>query len=337
MAVRADSQCNTCLEWAERCSLLCSATAILFGYLVMFSVATSHIHPTLDLASHTSWHLFVGLSIVGCLILMGCIASNSKRQSRWKDRLGMWLIPWVYFLVVTQPWTVLPLAGNDSRAKGLKIYSWNLWVGNSDLEGVVSHLEKQDADIVILIEMGQHHTEIIDKLSETYMCREWIPDGAAGIAVLSRIPNTKFTVLDIANEGMPAIDVDIPSTDRSQAMRILALHTRSPSFHPIRTRQRDHQLSAVTRWVQSTHQPSIVVGDLNISPWSSPFRSLITQGCLLDSRSYRGYFSSWPAPLRMLGIPIDHLLATREILIRYRGVDRVFGPSDHRAISAIVQ
>jgi endonuclease/exonuclease/phosphatase (EEP) superfamily protein YafD len=337
MAVRDNSQSSIWYEWVQRCSLMCSAAAILFGYLVMFSVATSHIHPTLDLASHTSWHLFLGLSIVGCFIFIGCIASNSSWRSRWKDRLGMWLIPWAYFLVVTQPWTIIPLAANDSSAKGLKIYCWNLWVGNGDLQGVVSHLEEQDADIVILIEMGQHHTEIIDKLSKTYMHIEWIPDGAAGIGVLSRIPHTQFTVLDLANEGMPAIDVDVPSTDSSQAMRILALHTRSPSFHPIRTRQRDNQLSAVTRWVQSTNQPSLVVGDLNISPWSSPFRSLTAQGGLLDSRSYRGYFSSWPSPLRMLGIPIDHLLATREIIIRYRGVDHVFGPSDHRAISAIVQ
>ena len=76
-------------------------------------------------------------------------------------------------------------------------------------------------------------------------------------------------------------------------------------------------------------EPTILLGDLNTTPWSHHFRRLLKQTRLLDSLRGHGVQGSWPsflpAPLR---IPIDHVLHSPEVAITGRAI----GPdanSDH--------
>lgn len=294
-------------------------------------------HPVLDLFCHTSWHCFFGLTAIGTVIVLGKVLSTSM-AGRWMVRLWLCAVPWTYFLVVVQPWTTLPFVQNDPSAIGLKIYSWNFLISNNDLEDVVRRVREQNADVVALLEIGEHQVDALKQLAKDYAFHVWIPDGAAGVAVLSKVPNTTFEILDLGGAGMPAVEVNLPANDLSKAMRLLAVHTRSPRLHPMRTKQRDRQLIAIGEWAAAKDGTSYaVVGDLNITPWSRPFSQLLQSGKLRDSRWYRGYYGSWPAPLRFFGIPIDHFLAGDQCEVLYRDVDPYFGLSDHRPIVAIVK
>jgi endonuclease/exonuclease/phosphatase (EEP) superfamily protein YafD len=294
-------------------------------------------HPVLDLFCHTSWHCFFGLTAIGTVIVLGKVLSTSM-AGRWMVRLWLCAVPWTYFLVVVQPWTTLPFVQNDPSAIGLKIYSWNFLISNNDLEDVVRRVREQNADVVALLEIGEHQVDALKQLAKDYAFHVWIPDGAAGVAVLSKVPNTTFEILDLGGAGMPAVEVNLPANDLSKAMRLLAVHTRSPRLHPMRTKLRDRQLIAIGEWAAAKDGTSYaVVGDLNITPWSRPFSQLLQSGKLRDSRWYRGYCGSWPAPLRFFGIPIDHFLAGDQCEVLYRDVDPYFGLSDHRPIVAIVK
>jgi endonuclease/exonuclease/phosphatase (EEP) superfamily protein YafD len=123
---------------------------------------------------------------------------NTSMAGRWNVRLGLWVIPWTYFLFVVQPWTSLPFAKNDPSANGLKIYSWNFLVSNNELEDVAHHVRKQNADVVVLIELGEHQVDALKKFAKEYACHAWMADGVAGVAVLSRVPNTTFEIIDLA-------------------------------------------------------------------------------------------------------------------------------------------
>ena len=74
------------------------------------------------------------------------------------------------------------------------------------------------------------------------------------------------------------------------------------------------------------------MGDLNTSPWSRAFGKMLDQGVILDSRSYRGYYSSWPSLFDAVGIPIDHVLLNDKVKVVCRGVLEEANGSDHRPI-----
>jgi endonuclease/exonuclease/phosphatase (EEP) superfamily protein YafD len=328
------------INWFARGVLLICTTLVCLAWFPMFGSVFSSWHAVLDLFCHTSWHCFFGLTAIGAVIVVGRLL-NTSMAGRWNVRLWLCVVPWSYFLFVVQPWTSLALTKNDPSASGLKIYSWNFLISNSDMEDVMRHVRKQNADVVALIEMGEHQVDALKELSKDYAYHVWIPDGAAGVAILSKVPNTTFEVLDLGGVGMPAVEVSLPANEKCKAMRLLAVHTRSPRLHPMRTKERDRQLNAIGEWaakVGTSYEASYaVVGDLNITPWSRPFHQLLRSGKLRDSRWYRGYYGSWPAPLRFFGIPIDHFLASDQCDVLYRDVDPYFGLSDHRPIVAIVK
>lgn len=321
----------------DRGLLLISAMLAMFGWLVMTSRILSDMHPIWDLASHLSWHIWVFLSLVMLASCFSLRVFRGERQLRWWHRMVMAFPPWLYFSWVTTPWCMLPLAINDANATGLKILSWNIWIMNKDPELVLGLIRDSNADVVALMEVGPEQALVLKRLESTYPYCHWLPDySARGIAVLSRVQGTRFASVDLASQGMPAIEAEIPATNRHSSYRIMAVHTRSPDLHQ-RTLDRNEQLQSLAEWGAKGDKPSIVIGDLNITPWSPPFSRMIQSGGLQDTRSYRGNFASWPTDLWHFAIPIDHALVSKGASILYRSVGTSAPDSDHRPIEIIVK
>ncbi len=321
----------------DRGMLLLAAMLAMSGWVVMTSRILSDTHPIWDLASHFSWHTWVALSVVlttACFSIRVCFG---EKRLRWWHRLIMGLPPWLYLTWVTTPWSVLPLASNYPDAKGLKILSWNIWVTNSLPEQVLKLVQDSQADVVALIEVGPEQAIVLKQLELKYPYCHWIPDHSSrGIALLSRVEGTHFRSFDLAGQGMPAIEADVPATEIHSSFRVMAVHTRSPDLHQ-RTLDRNEQLRGLSEWAALPGKPRIIVGDLNITPWSPPFSRMLRQGKLEDSRSYRGNFASWPTDLWHLAIPIDHALVTKNTTVLYRSVGASAPDSDHRPIMIIVK
>ncbi len=112
------------------------------------------------------------------------------------------------------------------------------------------------------------------------------------------------------------------------SVRLLGTHPLSPSTEE-RARLRDAQLGFARDWSAESGGRRVVAGDLNATPWSLPFRRLVSGGSLMNSQ--RGYgleltFPSGSSPL--VQVPIDHVLHSDGL----RVIDRRLGPaigSDH--------
>ena len=74
-------------------------------------------------------------------------------------------------------------------------------------------------------------------------------------------------------------------------------------------------------------EPTLIVGDVNASPWSSAFKGLDTTG-LKRAGTLEG---TWPAVMGGLGLPIDQVLVSDHWSIESFKVIDGLG-SDHRAI-----
>jgi endonuclease/exonuclease/phosphatase (EEP) superfamily protein YafD len=96
--------------------------------------------------------------------------------------------------------------------------------------------------------------------------------------------------------------------------------------------RRNEQLEALARHARATTSlPLVVVGDLNVSPFSPQFRHLLEEGRLRSAADGFGWQPTWPSFLLPAGIQIDHALVSPAVTVKAfsRGP---FDGSDHRPI-----
>jgi endonuclease/exonuclease/phosphatase (EEP) superfamily protein YafD len=93
-------------------------------------------------------------------------------------------------------------------------------------------------------------------------------------------------------------------------------------------RQRNQQLQTIASFLRPKTNPVLLLGDLNISPWSYYFEQLLTQANLRNSAYGWGVMPSWPVAFPALLIPIDHCLVSEGITIHQRRNGSAVG-SDH--------
>lgn len=151
------------------------------------------------------------------------------------------------------------------------------------------------------------------------------------ITVLARDPATEV-IVHRASDYFRDWVVEISTELDGEPVSILGAHAVSP-MTPRRAQHRDLVLDWIGAWADRRDAPVVVAGDLNATPWSTNFQATLEQGELTDSLETHGLQPSWPAGLGRLGIPIDHVLHSEELVV----VDRQLGPSfgsDHRMVHA---
>jgi endonuclease/exonuclease/phosphatase (EEP) superfamily protein YafD len=225
---------------------------------------------------------------------------------------------------------VAPLFFGPSRPDSgeLRILSFNVLASNRRFEEVIDFIRATDADVVILHEVTSRWEDAIEEASLTF--EDWPYE-----VTEARARGDLFGSLALVEAGADvesfgfglrdprAIEILLPD-----GVAVLAVHPLSPSSE-FRAEQNDRQLQFAADWVAGQDGPAIIVGDFNATPWSYPFRRLVSSADLSNSARGFGLDLSYPAngnPL--LRIPIDHLLFSDGLAV----VDRRLGPamgSDH--------
>lgn len=146
-----------------------------------------------------------------------------------------------------------------------------------------------------------------------------------GIGLFSKFPLSNARVVNIGEAQLPSIIADV--TMESTTLTVVATHPPPPVGERY-SRWRNSQLDLMPDHVPKVGLPILLLGDLNVSPWSPHFRRLLKRTGLRDSAKGRGVQPSWPAGNPLLWIPIDHCLYSREVTILQRTIGPDVG-SDH--------
>jgi len=216
----------------------------------------------------------------------------------------------------------------------LKLIQANLLTANPQQEKVEDWLLAQDADILVLMEVDERWWKSLDRVATRYPHgRRMLRSDNFGIALLSRLPLEDARLVDVGESGIPSIRARLSFAEKP--LTILATHPLPPTSEEYR-RRRNQQLVGAAKSAR-THQEEgefILIGDLNVTPWSSPFKQLLRESGLHDSRAGFGFQASWPRRLPLF-LPLDHTLLSKGLT----AVDRQLGDyngSDHRPVVILV-
>ena len=319
-------------KWLRRFRLLLETTIVCS----VIAVWLARIHPIFDLVTHASFHLLLLSGICAAYSVFELVRYRLHKNDRPRRilRTSLLLTSFCYFLLLVQPWTLVNmLPPKTDSGGGLRILAWNILLMNNQSAKVIELLERQDADIVILMEVNKPMGTLLEPLRDRYACNFWNPAWSSGGAVvLSKLQNVRFKEIPLTSIGNQAIEIQVPESPNSASYRLLAVHTFSPvSFS--RAEWRDKQLKSIGEWLLQSDQPSCAIGDFNTTPWSPGFRDLVTTPGIQDTRAERGLFATWPSLLGPLGVPIDHALTNAAVVTLDRGVESNAPGSDHRPIT----
>ncbi len=284
--------------------------ATVLGYLGAW-------HWALDLFSHFRIHLLLALGL-------GLAVAILKR--RWA-LVGLALLGVAIngFEVGRAWWPPPQLLAAEASAARLRLVAINVEGINRDEAAVVAYLRAADPDIVAVEEVRPHWAKALAGLADRLPYQVIEPrEDNFGIALLSRFPILRHEVRRYRGIALPWIAAEIDTPLGPVAAN--AAHP-VPPMGAGATADRDAAIAELGAFVTSAALPRVLMGDLNATPWSRPYRDLVQEQGFLGS----GIAATWPARLGPFGIPIDHILVDQRLKVIRRQVGPRVG-SDHRPL-----
>jgi endonuclease/exonuclease/phosphatase (EEP) superfamily protein YafD len=270
----------------------------------------------LDLASHFRVQYFIVLAIVAAAL---CV------MQAYRTAIVFALVALVNLALV------LPLYTGTTRSaatpdRSFRVMLINVYRHNKDHAAVLDTITKHNPDFVIAEEVNQRWMTVLHTLGEHYPHVVSQPrEDNFGIALLSKYPIVDANVIKVGSIGLPTIlaQFDVKGD------RFLLLGTHAvPPVNSEYAKLRNEHLAAIPEIVSALEAPVLLLGDLNVSPWSYHFRQLIQHSGLRDGSQGRGVQPTWPTHMLPLLIPIDHCLHSPGIDVIDKTIGKHVG-SDH--------
>jgi len=274
----------------------------------------------LELFAHFRPHY----ALVSLLLVIVCIAARNLVSA------AVGLLCLVLNSVPVLAYFSQPPPAYAARGEIVKIVSANIGGGNS--ADIIAFIREHNPDVVLLIELTPTIlAELQNSIDSTLPHTFAIPrSDYFGIGLFSRYPLEDRSLLDLGYRDVPAISVRIV-TERA-ALRLVGVHLEWP-MTPATSRGRNTQLHNLPPALRSIGEPTVLLGDFNLTRWAPRFGNLLDATGLSDTATGFGWQPTWPTLLPGLGITIDHCLASPSLRIRSHRTGPDVG-SDHYPLIA---
>ncbi|WP_111415057.1 endonuclease/exonuclease/phosphatase family protein [Billgrantia lactosivorans] len=259
---------------------------------------------------------------------------------------GAWQLS--HILPFTSLWPAeVPAAENepDEARATFKMLTANVTYSNDRYDELLDRVRREDADILLLIEVDRAWAEALEPLDEHYPHRVGEVRGEGlGIVLWSRFPLLEQEVKHLVSDRRPSVfaTLELPEVG---PVRYVGIHPVPPGLRDRIARNdekserrdsrvRDAELMLVARHVEEDPDNRwIVTGDFNDVAWSDTTRLFSDLSDLKDPRRGRALLNTYPVGKPLLRYPIDHLFVSDGFHLV--DMDRVRMPgSDHFGISA---
>ncbi|MCG8652771.1 MAG: endonuclease/exonuclease/phosphatase family protein [Pirellulales bacterium] len=315
---------------AKRGMVLRLLWLVVRGLVSVLGIATAL---TLLARSHWLADLCANLRVQQCLALAAALAvCLVARQWRWAVAVS-------FCLAIHVPW-FLPAAPVetqvDAESEPLTITFANVLTRNQQHEDIVADVLRSDPDMFVILELSHSLAKTLDahvKDSHSHSVVRPMDRSNFGIGLYSRLPLEEYEVFTL-NTKIESIAAKIRVNGKVHW--IFATHPLPP-IGRIRYRVRNEHLQQLAAKIRETVNdpsvPTILVGDLNLTPWSPHFDSFQETSGLRRATTGFDVTPTWYRfPAFPFGLVLDHALISEEVICQAHDVGPASG-SDHRSVT----
>jgi len=243
------------------------------------------------------------------------------------------------------PWYVPQPAPDAKSHLPLRIYFFNPSLYNNHGQDFSKQILAEKADLVILQEANPEYIQQMQRLKKLYpyayfnLSRQLMTH--RDMAIWSRYPlgEPRRNMLVVKDTPSMHLKLHAPRHDFDLLIVHPEVANRRSAF-PLR----HQQMTAMSKYIQARPGSWIVIGDLNITPWSPLYQKMVTATGLHNTRQGFGLLPTWPVahsvwysnplvakyiPVDWLRLPIDHCLVSPDIQVRDIHVNPSSLGSDH--------
>jgi endonuclease/exonuclease/phosphatase (EEP) superfamily protein YafD len=212
------------------------------------------------------------------------------------------------------------------KSETVKVLTANVHSHNTHYQKVLDLISKETPDVVTLQELNAAWLEALKPLDETYPYRRVIKTFyRERLALYSKLPIIASREKYYGSFRVPVLTTTL--NIKGHHLVVYTSHLTSPTT-PSDAQARNQALLQLAQEISLAKEPVVLVGDLNISPWSPYFYDLLRTSGLKDSRDGFGIQASWPTFVPFFLIPLDHCLVHPSIQVLDRRIEPSIG-SDH--------
>lgn len=210
-----------------------------------------------------------------------------------------YVVPW---------WLPVTPAPAASDGETVKVLLANLYVDNREVEPFLDLVAQEAPDLVLVMEVTPLWGERLGELQDQLPYRITVArEDPFGIGLLSRWPIVRQRVSRLAPDQPLSMQVQLDLNGRP--VSLIASHPLPPESRAWWA-TRNRQLADLAQVARGVVGPLILLGDLNVTMWSSQY-DLLEQGTgLTNVRRGFGVLPTWPTGIPPAMIPLDHCLVT---------------------------
>lgn len=219
-----------------------------------------------------------------------------------------------------------PLAGALAGSRDqISILTFNVWYANTTPEHVVDYVRSVDADHVVLQEaFPDLAPRLVEPLRALYPFVMSLPQNTGGVHLLSKAEPTARGFVSGSAQTPPLVWASFPAGS-GRSYTVSGLHLAFP-FEP---QWQEAQTRFLAQRLRTAEGPQILVGDLNLAPFTWKMDRLTRDAGLLRHATFA---LTWPAHRFVPVVLLDNLLASQQ----FRSAGVTIGPdglgSDHRPL-----
>ena len=308
--------------------LACVTILTIFGFL-------GQVWWAFDLASHFRLQYFIVLVVLVIFFI---------KAKKWKST-GVGLFFGVVNFILISPYIGIISSVTEENQSEIRILSMNLSHNNSSYKKAKLFIRETQPSVLILQELSNSWENALGetlaqfpyyvKILENTMYgvdfpipNFLIPKEKLFIGLYSHLPFERFMI--DRPDDFPISYIRGSFKFKEKVFTLFGVHLTSP-VGKYRTDLRNKELASLAEKIQKNSQPTVVIGDFNITPWSPHFEEFIQKTRLRDTRKGMGVYPTWQAQFPPLAIPIDHGLTSDGIKVDSFSLGASFG-SDHLPI-----
>jgi endonuclease/exonuclease/phosphatase (EEP) superfamily protein YafD len=247
------------------------------------------------------------------LALAGCLILAATGHAGWAAIAFLTVAIQVRQCAAVLSWRA-PAQASTAPAPSaqMRLAAINVWYRNHQFQRVIDFITRERPDFVLLAEVTAAWEEALAPLNASYVHR-YTTRGlrGTGLLLLSRWP-MQAEVLPGYSDVEPAVSATVLIKGRS--LQLLNVHTSWP-LGRASSALRDRQLALICEYARSHPKPLVVLGDLNVSPFSPQFQTLLSDSRLKSAAQGFGWQPTWPTFLPPAGIQIDHALTGAGVFV----------------------